>query len=550
MALPPVPVRAAPPPPAASFVADVLPPVPARAAPPPPMPIDGGLSPQSFEEPEDTGPAPPPYAYESAAAPHPIVTHQETKTLFSALSGLGLGSDSFDEGGGWEEGGHDGFEEGAAPPDAPPYAGGNLPAVSRVTLGPPSAADTKRTADLITVDWFDERANTPARGFARSAYDQDAAAMSHMDWSQLSGDERDTWRFLVLSSLLSEKEQMVCDLALLRTLWLPAFGVGVKKSKIKKVVNDPLFSQLDEQTLEMYDRHRNLVAQLAQQRDAFFATRSFGELVLKLANYAAKIDVNFVQAFPQYVAGFEWHLRATPKLAKFVEKQKANPDLAGKGSFVDHLRGIVEHFNRCLQMFQHLSFATDPSHPDYAQTQKALMVMLGVGEALANVDAAVAQHLAVGELEPLLDPAPKGFYAHERRLLRRAPCSYFVKDKKRAAQKTCEALLFNDLLLLCESTAGTGKSAGSTRLSVLVTVELDDLTAIRATKDDITQSFKDLEQAQVEMATAGLCLVYKKDRKELFFLNSVDEKEAWNAALLVIMQQIKVDALHRKATKK
>ncbi len=95
-----------------------------------------------------------------------------------------------------------------------------------------------------------------------------------------------------------------------------------------------------------------------------------------------------------------------------------------------------------------------------------------------------------------------------------------MRDKKRLAQKTCEAFLLNDLLVVAEETAGAGKSAGQTKLSVHCTVELESVASVRATKDDITQSVKvrrvcvslrsliaaaaqDLEPAQVEMASSG-----------------------------------------------
>lgn len=44
--------------------------------------------------------------------------------------------------------------------------------------------------------------------------------------------------------------------------WLPVFGGGSKKSKIKTLVRDPLFGVLDEQSAELFDRHRNLVVQV------------------------------------------------------------------------------------------------------------------------------------------------------------------------------------------------------------------------------------------------------------------------------------------------
>lgn len=116
-------------------------------------------------------------------------------------------------------------------------------------------------------------------------------------------------------------------------------------------MRDAIFTQLDEQTAELFDRHRNLVVQIAQIRNAFFETRSFGEIVLKLANYAAKIDILFVESFPSYVSAFHYHLQNNAKFAKFVEKQKSNLDLGGK-TFVDGIRAVVDHLDRFNTMFQ------------------------------------------------------------------------------------------------------------------------------------------------------------------------------------------------------
>jgi hypothetical protein len=48
---------------------------------------------------------------------------------------------------------------------------------------------------------------------------------------------------------------------------------------------------------------------------------------------------------------------------------------------------------------------------------------------------------------------------------------------------------------------------------VHVLIDLDSVASIRSNKEDITQSFKDLEQAQVEMAGTAICLLGKKERK-------------------------------------
>ena len=163
--------------------------------------------------------------------------------------------------------------------------------VSKIQLIPPTPEQLKHSQDLATIDWFENRVMTPERGFARSAYEQDRATMSTIHWGSATADERDTWRYLILNTMLMEKEQLACDLAVLRTLWMPAFGGGVKKSKIKTFVRDPIFVQLDEQVQELFDRHRNLVIQLAQQRNNFYESRSFGEMVLKLAllRYRARV---------------------------------------------------------------------------------------------------------------------------------------------------------------------------------------------------------------------------------------------------------------------
>lgn len=82
----------------------------------------------------------------------------------------------------------------------------------------------------------------------------------------------------------------------------------------------------------------------------------------------------FVEAFPAYVAAFQYHLQNNAKLAKFVEKHKSNADYGGK-SFVESLRAVVDHLERFNTMFQDLLECTDPAHPDYGQTQKALFVV-------------------------------------------------------------------------------------------------------------------------------------------------------------------------------
>lgn len=164
-------------------------------------------------------------------------------------------------------------------------------------------------------------------------------------------------------------------------------------------------------------------------------------------------------------------------------------------------------------------------------------------------------------------------------MIKRSKCSFFAKDKKRTAQKTCDAMLFNDLLLVAEESAGQGKvttayfytrncsalffvlcrkAAGQVKLQVHVLLELESVASIRSTKEDVTQSFKDLEQSQIEMAGTAICLIGKKDRKvgilglhsfsfhvkvtkDLFFLNSNSEKEEWLNALNEILNKLKTE---------
>ena len=542
----------------------------------PALPMEEPSSPTFTETPPPparTAPPVPVSNVETAAPVHiaspPILTHMLTEenrqlaSTLSSLSGLGLGDDDEDEdeegGGEEEEGGHvedyagyDGYEQHDQQQQYDSPNIGHSDFVSNVELAPPSAAEQKHSKDLATIDWYENRVMTPERGFARSAYEQDRARMGSVDWASATSDERDTWRLLILNTMLMEKEQLASDLAVLRTLWMPAFGGGVKKSKIKTFVKDPLFVQLDEQLQELFDRHRNLVVQLAQQRNSYFESRSFGEMVLKLANYAAKIDIGFLEACASYVAAFQYHARTNAKFAKFLEKQKTNPDLVGctgNGGFVELLRAVVDHLDRFNIMYQDLLQCTDPAHPDFGPTQKALFVVLAVTELIAEIDARAMQHALVAEVEPQLEPVQKGFYTHERRLLKRSKCSYFVKDKKRMVQKTCDALLFSDLLIIGEETTGQGKSAGQSKLQVLVYMDLETIANVRATKEEITQSCKDLEQTQIEMSTLGLLLANKKKGQELFYLNTVDEKEDWKLELTMLLQRIKTDALHKKVQK-
>ena len=486
---------------------------------------------------------------------HPALNaeHAKLASTLSSMAGLGLGDseeadEQYDEtataGGDDHVTGHEQQQQHHHQENHPEqhqsHHGGAVAFISQVRLGPPLPEDLKRSQDLATIDWFDDRARTPDRGFARSAYLQDREAMLSIDWNTMAADDRDAWRLLILNTMLMEKEQLSCDLAVLRTLWLPVFGGGSKKSKIKTLVKDPLFAQLDEQTLELFDRHRNLVVQLAQQRNAFFESRSYGEMVIKLANYAAKIDILFVEAYPSYVAAYKYYTQTNAKFAKFVEKQKANVDLGGKG-FVDCLRSVIDHFDRFNNMYQDILAVTDPAHPDYSQTQKAVFVVLTMTEMISTIDLTCDQHLAVGLLESQFDPPQKGFYSHERRLLKRVKCSYFVKDKKRWAQKTCDAMLFNDMLIVAEEGVGTGKNAGQMRLASQAVVELDAVAAVKSSKEEIGQICREMEQQQMEMAGEGICLVTKKDRRELFFLNSAEQKEDFLATLNAILQKLKTE---------
>ncbi len=307
----------------------------------------------------------------------------------------------------------------------------------------------------------------------------------------------------------------------------------MKKSKIKTIVRDPVFVYLEEQTQELFDRHRNLAVQLAQQRNVFFESRSFGEIVLKLANYAAKIDILFVEAFPSYVAAFTFYVRTNTKFAKFVESQKTNVDLAGRG-FVECLRAIVDHFDRFNMLYNDLFECTDPSHTDYGQTQKAVFVVQTLAEKLRSTDELCRQHLDICALDEALDPPQKGFYAHDRRLLRRSRCTYFIKEKKKLAKKTCDALLCNDLFVVVEEQAG--------KVKVLEMVELEAVVSLLSSKEEIVQSCKELEQAQIEMAMSGICLVLKKDKKELLFLDDEQEKNAWMAELNAILGKLKTQS--------
>jgi hypothetical protein len=319
MVLPPVPTRAAPPPPVTATPFDDVPPMPEAQA---GLGSDDGMDyhqPPSYEQqPYHDDQQQQQHSDNAAAANnahsdqhvqqrnHPVSLtdeHYKLAATLGSLGGLGLGDD--------DDGGYDDH-------GAPPIPSYHLPTASKLVFGPPSAAEAKRAQDLTTIDWFEERVNTPNRAFARSAYEQDSGSLAYIQWNTLSGDERDTWRLLVLTQMLSDKEQVSAELAVLRTLWLPAFGLGTKsKAKIKKLVNEPLFSALEEQTLEMFDRHRNLALQLAQSRNAFYETRSFGELVLKMANQAAKIDCAFVEAFPEYVVAYQYHLEQNAKFAKY-----------------------------------------------------------------------------------------------------------------------------------------------------------------------------------------------------------------------------------------
>jgi hypothetical protein len=58
-----------------------------------------------------------------------------------------------------------------------------------------------------------------------------------------------------------------------------------------------------------------------------------------------------------------------------------------------------------------------------------------------------------------------------------------------------------------------------------------------------------LDQTQVEMSSTGVCLVSKKDKKEVFFLNSIDDKEDWKNELVMILNNMKTEALSKKAQK-
>ncbi len=508
------------------------------------------VAPAEEREPEAVTTALPPvpprqFGVEPPAPPVPVgvlnAEHRKLASTLSSLSGLGLGDDDDEEDEQQQQQheeeqqhtDHHHQEQHAQAPSSSQFA-----FVSKVRLGPPLPEDLKRSQDLATLDWFEDRAKLAERGFARSVYQQDRAAIPSIDFSRVSPEERDTWRFLVLNTMLMEKEQLSCDLAVLRTLWLPVFGGGVKKSKIKTLVRDPIFAQLDDQVQELFDRHKNLAVQLAQLRNAFFETRTFGEMVLKLANYAAKIDILFVEAFPAYVAAYTYHAQTNAKFAKFIEKQKANVDLVGRG-FVESLRMVIDHLDRFNTMYNDILECTDPAHPDYGQTQKAVFVVLTLTERIANIDVTCQQHLDIGILDGQFDPPQKGFNVYDRRLLKRSKCSFFVKEKRRVEQKTCDALLCNDVLVIVEE--APGKNPGQVRLVVHALVDLRSVVSVRATKEELVQLFKEMEQTQVEMAALAIGLMLKKDKKELFFLDSVDQKEALLAELEAILGKLKTE---------